>query len=86
MKVNDWSSIQTVFDKIHKQLEKTMKAAHLSSPPKQYIHILCDLQDFLNETLANRDVKKKARALALQNACGMCSTSCACAPFVAVPS
>ena len=59
MNVNDWTSIQTVFDKLQKQLEKAMKSAGLTNPPRQYIHLLCDLEDFLNQTLANRDVKKK---------------------------
>ena len=44
MKVNDWSSIQTVFDKVQKQLEKTMKTANLTKTPKQFIHLLCDLE------------------------------------------
>jgi translation initiation factor 3 subunit C len=68
MKVNDWSSIQTIFDKLQKQVEKTMKSANLPTTPRQFIHLLCDLEAFLNETLSNRDVKKKmsptnARAL-----------------------
>jgi hypothetical protein len=62
IKVNDWLSIQSVFDKIHKHLEKAMKTANLMQPPKQYIHILCDLDDYLTETLKNKDVKKKMSA------------------------
>lgn len=58
MKVNDWSSIQTVFEKLGKQLEKAMKTANLASPPRVYIAILCELEDCLNSTLANKEVRK----------------------------
>jgi translation initiation factor 3 subunit C len=56
MKVNDWSSIQTVFEKLQKQLEKAMKTANLAVPPRLYIAILCELEDCLNSTLANKEV------------------------------
>lgn len=59
IKVNDWTSIQTVFDKMQKQLEKAMKTAGLSAAPRLYVKMLCELEDSLNETLANREVKKK---------------------------
>jgi hypothetical protein len=59
MKVNDWSSIQTVYDKLQKQLEKTMKTGNLLGVPRVYVQMLCELEDYLNETLNNRDVKKK---------------------------
>lgn len=59
IKVNDWTSIQTVFDKMQKQLEKAMKTANLTAVPRLYIKMLCELEDSLNETLANKEVKKK---------------------------
>jgi hypothetical protein len=59
MKVNDWTSIQTVFEKLQKQLEKAMKTANLLAPPRVYIAMLCELEDCLNATLANKEVKKK---------------------------
>lgn len=57
MKVNDWSSIQTVFEKLQKQLEKAMKTANLSTAPRVYNAILCELEDCLNSTLANKEVR-----------------------------
>lgn len=62
MKVNDWSSIQTLFDKLQKQLEKAMKAANLLGTPRVYIRILCELEDYLNDTLGNKDMRKKMSA------------------------
>ena len=59
MNVNDWTSIQTGFDKLQKQLEKTMKSAGLVRVPRPYIGLLCELEDFLNDTAANREVRKK---------------------------
>jgi Eukaryotic translation initiation factor 3 subunit 8 N-terminus len=59
MAVNDWTSIQTVFDKLQKQLEKTMKSAILATAPRQYVRMLCELDDFLSQTMQNRDMKKK---------------------------
>lgn len=59
IKVNDWTSIQTVFDKMQKQLEKAMKTANLMAAPRLYIKMLCELEDSLTETLANKEVKKK---------------------------
>lgn len=62
IKVNDWSSIQSLFDKLNKQLEKTQKAVDALGIPRLYIRILCELDDYLNQTLANRDMKKKMSA------------------------
>ena len=31
MHINDWSAIQTLFDKLNKQLEKSMKVQHVHS-------------------------------------------------------
>ncbi len=53
MKINDWSSIQTLFDELNKRLEKCQKFQGVGVP-RSYIRILVELEDFLNETLANR--------------------------------
>lgn len=58
MKINDWSSIQTLFDELNKRLEKAQKFQGVGTP-RSYIRMLVELEDFLNETLANKDVKKK---------------------------
>lgn len=44
---------------MQKQLEKAMKTANLTAVPRLYIKMLCELEDSLNETLANKEVKKK---------------------------
>lgn len=59
MHINDWSAIQTLFDKLNKQLEKALKTADGTPVPRSYIKMLVELDDFLTQTLANRDAKKK---------------------------
>ena len=59
MKINDWSSIQSLFDELNKRLEKIQKFEDAPGVPIAYIKMLAELEDFLNETLANKDVKKK---------------------------
>ncbi|RMZ52937.1 hypothetical protein APUTEX25_001056, partial [Auxenochlorella protothecoides] len=54
MNINDWSVIQTLFDKLNKQLEKTMKATGALGVPRVYIRLLVELEDFLAKTLAEK--------------------------------
>lgn len=62
MKINDWSSIQTLFDELNKRLDRTQKTTGTPIVPRQYIRMLVELEDFLNDTLANKEVKKKMSA------------------------
>lgn len=59
MKINDWSAIQSLFDDLNKRLDKIQKTEMTSIVPRAYVKLLVELEDFLNETLANKDVKKK---------------------------
>jgi hypothetical protein len=52
MHINDWQSIQTLWDKLSKQLEKTQKITAALGTPRAYVKILVELEDFLNKTLA----------------------------------
>jgi translation initiation factor 3 subunit C len=62
MHINDWSAIQTLFDKLNKQLEKAQKATEgLLGVPRVYIRLLVELEDFLVKTLGNKEAKKKMR-------------------------
>lgn len=54
MHISDWAAIQTLFDKLNKQLEKTQKATGALGVPRPYIKLLVELEDFLNKTLAGR--------------------------------
>eukprot|EP00891_Asterochloris_glomerata_P007222 jgi/Astpho2/7222/fgenesh1_pm.00113_%23_10_t len=68
IKINDWSAIQTLFDKLNKQLEKTQKVTMSLGVPRKYVRILVELEDSLATTLADKEAKKKmsptnARAL-----------------------
>lgn len=57
MKNNDWLTIQDLFDTLNSRLEKTRKFN--AGMPRAYVRMLVELEDFLTETLANKDVKKK---------------------------
>jgi translation initiation factor 3 subunit C len=58
MKINDWSAIQGLFDELNKRLEKIQKTDG-GGVPRSYIKVLVELEDFLSETLSNKEVKKK---------------------------
>lgn len=57
--INDWSSVQSLFDKLNKQLEKTQKVTDALGVPRVYVRILVELEDSLKKTLADKDAKKK---------------------------
>lgn len=52
MNINDWHSIQTLWDKLNKQVEKTKKVTGMLGMPRPFIKILVELDDFLTKTLA----------------------------------
>ena len=54
IKINDWSAIQTLFDKLNKQLEKTQKVTMSLGVPRKYVRILVELEDNLATTLADK--------------------------------
>ena len=58
IKINDWSSISTEFDKLNRQVVKISAAAD-NRPPKQFIKTIADLEDFMNETIAKQKVTPK---------------------------
>ncbi|MCJ1472731.1 Translation initiation factor 3 subunit c [Lambiella insularis] len=56
IKINDWSSISTEFDKLNRQV---VKIAAAEKAPKQYIKTAADLEDFMNETIAKQKASTK---------------------------
>lgn len=44
MAINDWSAIQSLFDKLNKQLEKSQKVADQAVLPRVYIRLLVELE------------------------------------------
>lgn len=51
MTINEWAAIQTLWDKLHKQVDKIKKATGMLGTPRPYIKIIVELEDFLNATL-----------------------------------
>jgi translation initiation factor 3 subunit C len=51
MNINDWAAIQTLWDKLHKQVEKIRKTTGMLGTPRPYIKIIVELEDFLAKTL-----------------------------------
>ena len=49
---NEWAAIQTLWDKLHKQVDKIKKTTGMLGAPRPYIKIITELEDFLAETLA----------------------------------
>ena len=54
MHINDGSAIQTLFDKLNKQLEKSLKVTEALGTPRVYIKLLVELEDFLLKSLADK--------------------------------
>lgn len=51
MNINEWAAIQTLWDKLHKQVDKAKKVTGMLGTPRPYIKIIVELEDFLNTTL-----------------------------------
>ncbi|CAL8466376.1 g5912 [Coccomyxa elongata] len=59
LNINDWSSVQSLFDKLNKQMEKAQKATESLGAPRVYIKMLVELEDRVNATFVNKELVKK---------------------------
>lgn len=68
-------ALQTLFDKLNKQLEKATRLTEGAVPPKFYFRALANLEDFMTAQLANKEAKKKMS----RYECHACGPRCVCA-------
>lgn len=61
MKINDWSAILDEFKNTNKIIEKSKMLIVKNGLPKFYVKMLSDLEDFLVETLKDKDAIKKMK-------------------------
>lgn len=54
LNINDWSSVQSLFDKLNKQMEKAQKATETLGAPRVYIKMLVELEVSIPATGASR--------------------------------
>ena len=59
MKINDWLSLTSLFDKLNKQLEKVQRASNTSAIPGFYFRALATLEAAIEATFANKPAIKK---------------------------
>ena len=59
VKISDFLSLQTLFEKLNKQLDKTLRATEGDAVPRVYLRTLALLGDSLEATALNKDAKKK---------------------------
>ncbi len=67
MHINEWQSIQRLWDKLVKQVEKAQKVTGVLGTPRVFIKLIVELEDFLNKTLAG-----ECRGIAVQNRAVWC--------------
>ena len=58
-KISDWLTITTLFDKLNKQLDKTLRTAQTSEVPKFYFRCLARLDDVIERVFADKPTVKK---------------------------
>ena len=68
MKINDWNSISNEFDKLNRQVLKVQAPAD-NRPPKPYVKIVADLEDFLYEAIERQ--KGTPKKMTATNARGL---------------
>ncbi len=59
MHINDWSSIQSLFDKLNKQLDKSVKTDESVGAPRPYVRLLHELDNFVARSWDDKSARKK---------------------------
>ncbi|KAI8906091.1 eukaryotic translation initiation factor 3 subunit 8 N-terminus-domain-containing protein [Powellomyces hirtus] len=61
-KINDWVAIQNEFEKLNKAYSKAGTIIQREGIPRFYIRTIIQLEDFMKESLSNKDAIKKMNA------------------------
>lgn len=59
MKIDDWANVLKAFEAANRLIEKARPKTQKEGIPRQYIRMLCDLEDAVNAAVSDRDARKQ---------------------------
>jgi hypothetical protein len=62
LNINDWSAVQDSFDELQKKLDKFQKNTGGLGVPASYVRVLVELEDAVQKTFDDKELKKKMSA------------------------
>jgi hypothetical protein len=62
LNINDWSTVEDSFADLHRKLDKFQKASGAMGVPTSYVRVLVELEDAIQKTFDDKELKKKMSA------------------------